>query len=457
MSLTTCSIIITQQSDKVITVSRSLSRALQISSSHSITLKLGNKTITAPVKIWNREGHVMAIPHSLSSQLYLPYSGKCLVKSSNGRNIQLGPLIGILTGPAANNSSVPFGGRTGFLREFMQAGSNKAYYFAFAANQVDWNREVVTGYFPDSNGKWIRRTVPLPDVVYNRLPSRRAENSSAMSLFKTKFVNRKIPLFNWSFFDKWDVYRLLDGEQEAAKHVPESIHNPKADEIQRMMEKHRFVYLKPSAGSLGIGIYRLTYTPNRGYFARFRRNGINVLIRFPRFDSLFRMLQQHNLKLQHYVLQQGVRLIELENCPIDFRFHLTKNGSNHWVASGIGAKKAGKGSVTTHVRSGGMLMMPEQVLKSVFGSRGEQVLENAKSVAIKLAEAIERNYSHTLGELGFDLGIDQNERVWMFEANAKPGRSIFKHPSLKSQGRTSLVNLFEHCLYLSRFRVRRES
>jgi hypothetical protein len=277
-----------------------------------------------------------------------------------------------------------------------------------------------------------------------------------MTVFKTKFIHRKIPLFNWSFFDKWDVYRLLDGEPEAAKYVPESINNPNADEIRRMMEKHRFVYLKPSAGSLGIGIYRLTFTPNRGYFARFRRNGNNVLIRFPRFDGLFKMLQRHNLKLPYYVLQQGVRLIELENCPIDFRFHITKNGSNQWVASGIGAKKAGKGSVTTHVRSGGMLMMPEQVLKSIFGNRSEQVLENAKSVAIKLAEAIERNYPHTLGELGFDLGIDQNERVWMFEANAKPGRSIFKHPSLKDQGRTSLVNLFEHCLYLGRFRARRE-
>jgi hypothetical protein len=223
-----------------------------------------------------------------------------------------------------------------------------------------------------------------------------------------------------------------------------------------MMEKHRFVYLKPNTGSLGIGIYRLTYTPNRGYFARFRRKGTNVLIRFPRFDGLYKLLERQNVKLQYYVLQQGVRLIEIENCPIDFRFHLTKNGFNQWVTSGIGAKKAGKGSVTTHVASGGMLMMPEHVLRSVFGAKADHVLEQAKEVAIKLAEAIERNYPHRLAELGFDLGIDQNENVWMFEANAKPGRSIFKHPALKAQGRTSLVNLYEHCLYLSRFRSRRD-
>jgi hypothetical protein len=455
MSLSTCSIIITQQSERAITISRSLSRALQMNTTKTVTLKLGNKSVTAPVKIWNRQGNVIALPLSISSALHLPQTGKCLVKNNNGREIQLGPLIGILAGQA-NNSTLPFGGRTGFIREFMQAGVDKAYYFAFAADHVDWKREVVTGYFPIENGKWVRKTVPLPDVVYNRSPSRRAEHSAAMTQFKTRFINRKIPLFNWSFFDKWDVYRLLEGEEEASRYVPESINNPKADEIRRMMEKHRFVYLKPDAGSLGIGIYRLTYTPDRGYYARFRRNGTNVLIRFPRFEGLFRMLQRHNLKLQYYVLQQGVRLIEIENCPIDFRFHLTKNGQNQWVASGIGAKKAGRGSVTTHVRSGGMLMMPEQALKTAFGAKAEQVLDNAKIVAIKLAEAIERNYPHRLGELGFDLGIDLNERVWMFEANAKPGRSIFKHPSLKAQGRTSLVNLYEHCLYLSRFRERRE-
>lgn len=452
MSLTHCSIVITQQQERAVAITRSLSKALAIHSK-TVTLKLGSKSISVPVKIWNRAGNLIAIPQSIATVLYLPFVGKCMVKS-NGKEIQLGPLIGVLTNAPVNNT-LPYGGRTGFIREFMEAGANKSFHFAFAPSQVDWNKQVVSGFFPSVSGKWVRKTIPLPDVVYNRLPSRKAENSIAMTTFKNKFVSRKIPLFNWTFFDKWDVYRLLEGE-DAAKFVPESINDPSPNQIQQMMEKHRFVYLKPSAGSLGIGIYRLTYSPNRGYFARYRGKGNNILIRFPRFDGLMKMLRKQNVKLQFYVLQQGVRLIELDNCPIDFRFHMTKNGLNQWVAAGIGAKKAGKGSVTTHVRSGGMLMMPDQVLNRVFGSKADQVLAHAKDVAIRLSEAIERNYNHPLGELGFDLGIDQNEKVWMFEANAKPGRSIFKHPSLKTQGRATLENLFEHCLYLSQFRARRE-
>jgi hypothetical protein len=455
MSLTTCTILVNRQPGKTVVLSRTLAKALQVTSGKTVTLRLGSKETAVTIRTANRQDNALVLPVNLVAALRLPRTGKCLVKSNAGKEIQLGPVIGILT--HADGSSNPFGSRTSFIREIFATGTNKAFHVAFNPGQVNWESGEVSGYTLDSEGKWIRKTFPLPDVVYNRLPSRKAEKSATMESFKERFVRRKISLFNWSFFDKWDVYRLLDGETEAEKHVPESFINPSPDEIRKMMEKHRFVYLKPTAGSLGIGIYRLTYNPQRGYFARFRRNGSNVLIRFGKFDGLMKLLRRHNIRLEHYVVQQGIRLVELDGCPLDFRFHMTKNGQNQWVAAGIGAKIAGRGSVTTHIRNGGQLMTPEQALERVYGSsKAEEMLEAAKQASVRLAEAIERRTPHQLGELGFDLGIDQNDRVWMFEANAKPGRSIFKHPSLKAQGRATLTNLFDYCLYMSRFRSRRE-
>ncbi|MNH38577.1 Endospore coat-associated protein YheD [compost metagenome] len=96
-------------------------------------------------------------------------------------------------------------------------------------------------------------------------------------------------------------------------------------------------------------------------------------------------------------------------------------------------------------------MTPGQALNRTFGDEADTVLDKAKMVAIKLSEAIERNYPHRLGELGLDIGIDKDGEIWMFEANAKPGRSIFKHPALRSEGRASLSYILEHCMYLSRF------
>jgi len=455
MSLTTCTIHVTQRQEKAIYLTSELARTLKLAKTKSLILHVGSKSTSAGFKTLKKTGHHLYLPLSLIAQLRIPHLGSTLILSHNGKDIRLGPLIGILTG-ITGSSTAPFGSRTEFIRQFMRVGYDRSFYFAFSPRDVNWSQETVTGTFPKREGGWFRKTVPLPDVVYNRLPSRKAEKLASMNAFKQRFVKRGIPLFNWAFFEKWDIYNLLEGT-EAFKHVPESHLNPSSAKIKEMLDPHKFIYLKPTGGSLGIGIYRLTYNPKRGYYVRFRRGGKNVLLRFSKFEPLMSLLNRSSGRLNHYVAQQGIRLIELDNCPIDFRFHLTKNMNNQWVVAGIGAKKAGKGSVTTHVRTGGQLMTPDHVLKQMFGSRADQVLASAKETAIKLAEAIERKDQHTLGELGFDIGIDQNERIWMFEANSKPGRSIFKHPALKGEGKAALQYIYDYCLYLSRFRPRRES
>lgn len=457
MSITNCNLHFTQQGEKAIYISSALLKQLKLTSKKSISFKLGKDSITTSVRTINKKGNHLYLPAPIRHSMKVPKSGNIMVISSTDE-VQIGPLIGVLTDGSGRSESMPFGGRTGYIKQLLKAGDDKAFYFAFTPRDIDWQQDSVVGYFLNNTGGFVRKTVPLPDVVYNRLPSRISEGTGSMESFKERFVRRKIPIFNWSFFSKWDVYNMLEGETDANKHVPESFINPTAERVKEMLEKHSFVYLKPTGGSLGRGIYRLTYQPKKGYFARFRRGSGNVLLRFSNFNSLMRMLQggMRN-RLKNYVIQQGIRLIEIDNCPIDFRFHLHKNGKNQWVVVGIGAKKAGKGSVTTHVKSGGQLMTPEQALGRVFGSRSDDVLKEANKIAIKIAEAIERNHAHLIGELGLDIGIDKDENIWMFEANAKPGRSIFKHPSLSGQGKASLAYIFEHCLYLSKFRNRKDN
>lgn len=430
---------------------------LNLDGRKTINVKLGREIVTAALKTVKRKGHHVFLSAGLRRSVRVPKSGNVYLADANGDEIQLGPLIGVLT-DGTRSPSAPFGSRTGFIKQLLAIGQKKAYFFAFTPQDINWQQETVHGWFLDGGGGWVRRVVPLPDVVYNRLSSRRAETGSFITSLREKFVRRRIPIFNWSFFNKSDVYSLLDNDPEALSHLPESINNPTPEKIKELLEKHHFLYYKPTGGSLGMGIYRLTYHPKRGYFVRYRRGTSNVLLRFTTFASLMKMLRaRHGVRLSGYVVQQGIRLIEIDHCPIDFRFHMHKDGSNRWVVAGIGAKKAGRGSVTTHVKNGGQLMTPEQALSRTFGDRASEVLQDAKNAAVKLSEAIERNYSHTLGELGLDIGIDKDGEIWMFEANAKPGRSIFKHPALKEQGKASLEYILDHCLYLSKFRRKDES
>lgn len=453
MSLTLCNIHFTQQSEKVVYVSNALMKMLKLTGKKSIHLRFGKETVPATMKLIKKPGKHLYLTAGIRNSIRVPYQGNAYLLNNNTDELHIGPLMGVLSDSSAHSSGSPFGSRTDFIKQLLKEGNKKAFFFAFTPRDIDWQQETILAYFLTDSGGFIRKTVPLPDVVYNRLPSRRAEVGSTIGSLRERFIRKKIPFFNWSFFNKSDVYELLKDEVEANRYVPESYTGPTPEKIKEMLEKHQFVYYKPTAGSLGIGIYRLTYHPKKGYFARYRQKGSNVLLRFSNFSSLMRMLQaKHGRSLRGYVIQQGIRLIEIDHCPIDFRFHMHKNGNNEWVVVGVGAKKAGRGSVTTHVKNGGQLLTPEQAMNRAFGPRAGEVLQNAKSVAIQLAEAIESNYPHLLGELGFDIGIDQDEQIWMFEANAKPGRSIFKHPALRAEGKSSLTHIFEHCMYLSKFR-----
>jgi len=452
MSLITCNIHFSQQPDQVVYASRPLIQELELNTSKPLHIRLGQEQIKALIKPLKRSGRHLYLSVEIRQKIKVPASGIIHVLNNGSNDIQLGPLVGILTDTLKPGESSPFTSRSSFVKQVIKAGHNKAYTFGFTPSDINWKEKSINGYFLNSNGNWFRRKVAFPDVIYNRLPNRRVEIGEEMTQLRERLVNEGIPIFNWSFLNKADVYELLGNDVEALAHLPESITNPSPEKLKELLHKYSFVYFKPGTGSLGYGIYRLTYRPQKGYFVRYRSKGANTLLKFPTFEKMYRTLSlKHGSGMKNYVAQQGIRLIEIDKCPVDFRFHMHKDGNNEWRPAGIGAKKAGRGSVTTHMKNGGTLLTPEQALRLTFGSQTQAVLEHAKAVSIKLSEAIERNYPHRIGELGLDIGIDQNGNVWMFEANAKPGRSIFKHPELKIEGKKSLNYIMDHCLYLSRF------
>ena len=77
--------------------------------------------------------------------------------------------------------------------------------------------------------------------------------------------------------------------------------------------------------------------------------------------------------------------------------------------------------------------------------------EMLKHKAITVAKVLEQQIDGPLGELGLDMGIDINRKIWLFEVNAKPGRHIFHHPSLREAGRQSAKYITDYSLKLADF------
>lgn len=434
-----------------------LSQQLQLRSRQKITLSLGKKEVTATVFIDKRspDASTIKLTSSLKAELGVPHGGMIHLKKE-GEVLRIGPSIGIVTTGLRNNSRQPIGARSSFFYKLLEAQEGKGvFYYIFAPEDVDWENKEVRGWFlrPTKQGRyqWKKLTTALPDVVYDRIPSRGAERKDSVRRFKVQLANyENLPMFNQGFFNKWGVHQLLYPNLEVNQHIPETHHAPTLRSVRMMLSKYKMIYLKPKDGSLGYGIVKVVRQPGPSYEVSYNSGGSNVKRKFRKLESLYQHVFRSR-RVTSYLVQQGIDLATYQGRPFDFRVHLHKNLENEWVVSCMAAKVAGSGSVTTHVRTGGTVIPGEDLLRLLFGKQKQAITERISEASIRLASAIEEAKGIYLGELGLDMGIDIHGHVWMFEANSKPGRSIFKHSRLKQADEMSRGLLVDYSCYLANF------
>ncbi|WP_128894681.1 YheC/YheD family endospore coat-associated protein [Longirhabdus pacifica] len=445
MNLSTCIIHYTKSDSLITYMTPKLMKELNLENNKKKRIEIGKKSVTMLIRRVKKTGKHIYFPSKMRQTINLPNLKKITILNTS-KELKVGPIIGVITKERKPLSS----GSSKYLYNILSSGNSNGICYLFHAKDINWNNNTIRGYTLNSNKRAYQRSMPFPDVIYNRILSRKLENHASIKEIKKKFLYKNIPIFNWDFLDKWDVYRMLEEESTVQSYLPETIIKPTSNEIKELLNRHKTVYLKPTKGCFGIGIYRISKIKNM-YYLQFRKKNVNVLYRFSKFNRMVSLINRRG-GYKNYLAQQGIELLEIKKSPIDFRFHLTKNKDGDWVVGGIGAKRAGKGSVTTHLNSGGELLTPQNVLANTTAIKDtNNFMDKAKETTIKIAEAIDRNYSYFLGEIGFDIGIDKNHKVWMFEANAKPGRTIFKHPQLKKQGSTVIHNLIDYCHFLSGF------
>ncbi|MGM0846361.1 MAG: YheC/YheD family protein [Bacillota bacterium] len=376
--------------------------------------------------------NVAAISSSLAEELSLPPFITDIYMFFHENSVILGPLIGIFTSGFTSFLMKPIGERSSFFSKLLSLQSSLGVIpFVFGENHIDWENGLVKGHFYSRN-QWVTHIVPLPNVIYDRLPNRRSEKKSSYQDIKARLQQQYgIPWYNPGFFNKLDVFERLENDENALRYLPETHAFQSFSQIEKMMSQYGHVFIKPKNGSLGLGVHQFTYNrKTEDYTCRFQdKSGKNRLIKSASFEKLLQRIIPPK-KLNSMIIQQGIHLMKSEDRHVDFRVHTNKDENGEWQISAIAAKVAGEGSVTTHLHNGGKVKSLRELLpdKEVC----ERTEKKLKSAAITLSSALERNMEGFIGEIGFDFGIDTLGRVWLFEANSKPGRSIFTHPDLKS-------------------------
>jgi len=322
------------------------------------------------------------------------------------------------------------GDRTTFFAKLLSVNNTVgALPFVFGEQHINWEHGTIEGYFFHQHS-WETVDVPFPNVIYDRLPNRRSEGNPKLIMVRDRLQKEYlIPWYNPGFFNKLDIYERLQQDTSVTSYLPETFPFISFSIIETMLSKYGHIFIKPKNGSLGLGVHQIIYDKlTDDYYCRYQdREGTNRLRKFSTIEKLFNSVFA-NQPLENMIVQQGIHLLRNEQRSIDFRVHTNKDEFGKWHMTAIAAKIAGPGSVTTHTRSGGEIKTLEEIFSK---EECNLYTEKLSTAALMFSSALDQVIEGIIGEIGFDLGIDRNGEVWLFEANSKPGRSIFSHPELE--------------------------
>jgi glutathione synthase/RimK-type ligase-like ATP-grasp enzyme len=337
--------------------------------------------------------------------------------------LYIGPIIGLVTEiPAIHEDQEPnFGSIHTFCKELNQFVTNAGGFF-YVFHYQDFSAESVNGYYFDDN-KWVSANLPLPDVVYNRIHSRRSEQTRLFTTFRNVLEQFSIPMFNDRFLSKWEVYQQLIQEDSIHPFMPET-RLLSQENFYEFIEKYESIFIKPVHGSQGRNIMKLVKEDEHIIIQTSKTPQQNHPIKEYFKNDVFYRLKPY-LHNRIYIIQQGIPLINFEDKTMDFRILVHKNQRNLWDVTSLVARISAEQQFVSNLAKGGKIMKPLVVLTSFFKKdTAVQLIALMKELAIHAAEIISRNTNGITGELGIDIGIDDSGMPWIIEVNSKPSKNF---------------------------------
>ncbi|MUT68367.1 YheC/YheD family protein [Paenibacillus sp. NEAU-GSW1] len=231
--------------------------------------------------------------------------------------------------------------------------------------------------------------------------------------------------------DKWLQYRILRKGSSLARQLPET-QLLKKNALSKMLHQYESVVLKPRDGSYGRDIVFIKRNGANAYRIQNENNAVNVRDT----DKLLKWLRKKNKGLRGYIVQRRLQLAQIQHKPFDIRImaQRKKGSASAWNVTGSYAKVAAKGYLVTNVTS-----RPIPVLEALNLARIEDpsLLVKAERIALLAAKRLGESYPK-LRQIGFDIGIDRERRIWIIEGNYKPDLRPFRRMKDSSMHRRIL-------------------
>lgn len=340
-------------------------------------------------------------------------------------NGNLGPLVGILTSRSKN--SFIAGNKPLFRMLQKEILDNGGISVVITLENIE--RDKIKGfvYLPFQK-KWIKVMIPYPHIFYNRIPSRKIEQSEQFKNSVAKIKEKGIVFFNPSFLNKYEVYELLSHDPHLKKFIPETMVVKERELLRKFLYLHNHIYLKPSNSAKGNGMFRVFKGDGGFIYSQDFKN----TVKYPDFN-IFWSVHKELLQETEYVAQKEISPLLYNGNRYDFRILAHFNGKEY-IVTGIGIRQSEKQNLTTHIPHGGKLID----LEEVYREKDEKFIYEI----VKLCGELLSKRIGFFGEFSIDAGITNEEEYVIYEINSKP--MSFDEDEIERQRITNLILLFKH-------------
>jgi hypothetical protein len=300
-------------------------------------------------------------------------------------------------------------------------------FFYFSYQQVDFQEKVIHGWIYE-DGQWFQKEMGFPDVVINSSSPKTKRQSSILKRLKNMTI-----LTSHSVGDKMTVYqKVMKGEKFKSYLIP-SLKLTGVQEVHHLFRDHSKLVIKPFSGNHGKDVFFIEKDADHFLLLE----GIHS----QRYQSDEFISWIHQLiKDRNYLIQPFVSCQTQSGLTYDFRIHVQKNGQGQWEINLIYPRISGNGKKISNISSGGYRGEWIPFLKEEFGDDDEKLKRKLETFAVEFPAHFESLYPCSFDELGIDVGIDQDLKLWIFEVNWRPGS---RHREFEVAKR-----MVPYCLYL---------
>lgn len=302
-------------------------------------------------------------------------------------------------------------------------------FYYFSPGNVRLDENIIHGYVYE-NGIWLQKEMPLPDVIYNPSGMR---TSNQKEVYRN--LKKIIPFTSHPIGNKIKVFRKIKQLPEFTNYLIPSEEIIDTQSVLHALNNFGKIVVKPLSGSNGLNVtYIERSEENFVVLDGSNRITVNEAELHSKIETL--------ISNKKFLVQPFISCRTIDGHPYDFRMHVQKNGLGVWSIAMIYPRIGSKNGIISNVSKGGYTGKLKSFLFKEYGIEDYNIKRTLEQFAIHFSEKFDDLYENPLDELGIDIGIDENNKLWIYEVNWRPGYGY--------RGFDSAMNTIPYAAYLAK-------